>query len=295
MTFEFDDPAQAEVWASLRALNDAWTTGDPARLAEYFHPQMVAITATDRLRLTGRDACLASWQGFAQAARIHRWRELEPLVQLYGDTAIVTYYFDMAFDMGGRRIDMGGRDMFVFVREHGRWWAVADHSRHTRIRYSRPMSSPDSQPLRLIAPPPALYFGALLLGVALHVVAPIAVMPARHVLTVPGGVLMVLSGAFARWAFLTMRRSGATANPKKPSEALTTDGPFRVSRNPIYVAMTGLSVGLAFLVNFAWPLLLLAPLLALMQWGVVLREERYLAGKFGDDYAAYRARVRRWL
>ena len=61
-----------------------------------------------------------------RAARIHRWREIEPLVQLYGDTAVVTYYFDMAFDMGGRTIELGGRDMFVFVKENGRWWAVAD-------------------------------------------------------------------------------------------------------------------------------------------------------------------------
>lgn len=126
MTTTFDDPAQTEVWATLRALNDAWTQGDGSSLAECFHPNMVAITATDRLRLAGRDACLASWQGFVRATRIHRWREIDPLVQIYGDTAVVTYYFDMAFDMAGRTVELGGRDMFVFVREDGRWLAVAD-------------------------------------------------------------------------------------------------------------------------------------------------------------------------
>lgn len=157
------------------------------------------------------------------------------------------------------------------------------------------MSHPDSPALRLIAPPPVIYIGMLLLGVAIHVLSPVGIFPATHAHEVLGGVLLLFSGAFARWAFLTMRRSGTTANPRRPSEALATGGPFRVSRNPIYVAMTGIYIALALLVNSAWLLVLLAPLLVFMQWGVILREERYLAGKFGNEYIAYSARVRRWL
>lgn len=157
------------------------------------------------------------------------------------------------------------------------------------------MNNPDSLPLRLIAPPPVMHIGALLLGVVIHVLSPISIFSATPAHEVLAGFLLVLSGAFARWAFLTMRRLGTTANPKKPSEALVTDGPFRISRNPIYVAMTGLYIGLAFLVNSAWPLILLIPLLMLMQWGVILREERYLSRKFGSEYTAYSSRVRRWL
>lgn len=157
------------------------------------------------------------------------------------------------------------------------------------------MNNPDSLPLRLIAPPPVLYIGALLLGVVIHVLSPISIFSATPAHEILAGFLLVLSGAFARWAFLTMRRLGTTANPKKLSEALVTDGPFRISRNPIYVAMTGLYLGLAFLVNSAWPLILLAPLLIVMQWGVILREERYLSGEFGSEYTAYSSRVRRWL
>lgn len=140
-----------------------------------------------------------------------------------------------------------------------------------------------------------MYIGALLLGVAIHVLSPMAILPATHTHAILGGVLLLISGTFARWAFLTMRRLGTTANPRKPSEALATDGPFRISRNPIYVAMTGLYIGSAFLVNSAWLLMLLPPLLMFMQWGVILREERYLTGKFGDEYTAYSSRVRRWL
>ncbi len=126
MTPGFADPLQQEAWATIRALNDAWTKGDPDDLAHYFHERMVAITPTDRERRVGRAACVAGWKGFAEAATIHRWVERDPQIELYGDTAVVTYYFDMSFDMAGRRIDLGGRDMFVLVRENGRWWAVAD-------------------------------------------------------------------------------------------------------------------------------------------------------------------------
>ncbi len=157
------------------------------------------------------------------------------------------------------------------------------------------MSNPDSLPLRLIAPPPVMYIGTLLLGVAINALSPMAIFPATHAHEILGGFLLVFSGAFARWAFLTMRQLGTTANPKKPSEALATGGPFRISRNPIYVAMTGLYIGLAFLVNSAWLLILLAPLLMFMQWGVIWREERYLLGKFGNEYTSYSLRVRRWL
>jgi hypothetical protein len=126
MTVHFDDPIRRDVWQTLRALNDAWTKGNPDDLIGYFHPNMVAITATDRERLEGREACVAGWKHFAQAARIHHWRELEPRIQVYGHTAVVTYYFDMSFDMGGQTVMLGGRDMFVFVKEGGKWLAVAD-------------------------------------------------------------------------------------------------------------------------------------------------------------------------
>lgn len=126
MTKRSLDADQASAWATVRAINEAWTTGRPDDLAEYFHRDMVAITASDRLRREGRAACLAGWKGFAESARVLYWDEREPLVQIYGDTAIITYYYDMRFAMRGEVVHTGGRDMFILVRENGRWWAVAD-------------------------------------------------------------------------------------------------------------------------------------------------------------------------
>ena len=126
MTIKFDDSIKQEIWGTVRAMNDAWTKGNPDDLAKYFHQDMVAITATDRNRLDGGAACIDGWKGFANAARIHRWEEIDPVIHVYGNSAVVAYNFDMSFDMGGQTISMGGRDMFFFVKENGRWWAVAD-------------------------------------------------------------------------------------------------------------------------------------------------------------------------
>ena len=122
----FDDPDAQQVWETLRALNDAWTCGNPDDLVEYFHPDMVAVTPVARERLEGAAASIAGWKGFAEAAEIHYWKERDLKIQIYGDSAVVSYYFDMSFDMGGKHFELGGRDLFFFVRENRRWWAVAD-------------------------------------------------------------------------------------------------------------------------------------------------------------------------
>ncbi|TRW93174.1 nuclear transport factor 2 family protein [Candidatus Methylobacter oryzae] len=126
MIIRFDDPVQQEIWTTIRALNDAWTKGNPDDLANYFHRNMVAITSTDRMRREGGVDCIAGWKGFAEATRIHHWRETDPVIHVYGDASVVAYYFDIAFDMNGQTFNSAGRDMFFMVKEEGRWWAVGD-------------------------------------------------------------------------------------------------------------------------------------------------------------------------
>jgi hypothetical protein len=118
-----------EVWETVRALNRLWTIENRAdKLADYFHKDMVAITPTDRLRLEGGKACVAGWEGFTDAAMIHYWKEIDPKIELFGNGtfAVVTYYFDMSFDMNDLAITMGGRDMMSLVNEGGKWLVVAD-------------------------------------------------------------------------------------------------------------------------------------------------------------------------
>jgi protein-S-isoprenylcysteine O-methyltransferase Ste14 len=146
----------------------------------------------------------------------------------------------------------------------------------------------------VVALPPVLYTGTLLLALALHWLFPIRPFPAP-LCRVLGAILILVSGALAKWGEVAMHRAGTNVRPDQPSTTIVTDGPFRFSRNPLYLSITGLYVGIALMVNALFPFLLLIPLLAVMYWGVILREERYLEAKFGDTYRAYKARVRRWI
>jgi protein-S-isoprenylcysteine O-methyltransferase Ste14 len=110
-----------------------------------------------------------------------------------------------------------------------------------------------------------------------------------------GGVVLASGLVLAIWGRRVMERAGTNVNPTLPATALVATGPFRFSRNPLYVALTLIYVGLALLANALWVLVLIVPVLLVMHYGVVRREERYLEAKFGDAYRAYRASVRRYL
>jgi len=92
-----------------------------------------------------------------------------------------------------------------------------------------------------------------------------------------------------------MHGAGTNISPLKPSISLVTSGPYRFSRNPLYVALTLIYAGLTMLLNSWWGFLLLAPVLSVLHIGVVRREEAYLERKFGDEYPAYKGSVRRYI
>jgi protein-S-isoprenylcysteine O-methyltransferase Ste14 len=108
------------------------------------------------------------------------------------------------------------------------------------------------------------------------------------------GAALVCACALALWAHQTLNRAGTTADPRGPTTTLVTDGPFRFSRNPIYIAELLLYLSVAFFVDSVSFLPVLIPVVLVLDVGVVRREERYLEAKFGDDYRRYAARVRRW-
>src|SRR3954453_6997819 len=105
------------------------------------------------------------------------------------------------------------------------------------------------------------------------------------------GVFAVVNG----WALLAMARHGTGLLPGQASTTILDRGPFGLSRNPLYVGLLVLSAGVALLAGSLWALLALPLEWALLRWGAVLPEERYLSAKFGDSYAEYRSRVRRWV
>ncbi len=110
-----------------------------------------------------------------------------------------------------------------------------------------------------------------------------------------GILVFVVALALATWAIVTMTKAGSNVPTNRPTTTIVESGPYRFTRNPIYLGMFGGLIGLAIAFDTLWLLLMLVPFALVIRYGVVAREEAYLERKFGDLYRGYRLRVRRWL
>lgn len=145
-----------------------------------------------------------------------------------------------------------------------------------------------------IVRPPLVYLGAIALGLLLHFAWPIRlVSPA---VSVPlGGTAVLVAVALFLWAVNTFRTAGTPVPGNRPTTTIVRTGPYRYSRNPIYLSFSLLQLGVAFWVNSLWLLVTLMPAVALMSFVVIPREEHYLENRFPSGYLPYKASVRRWL
>ena len=146
----------------------------------------------------------------------------------------------------------------------------------------------------VIAPPPLIYLSGVGLGFVLEALLPSASLPGWLRWGIGGAVLLVgiaLARAFVR----SLMGGGTTVSPYSASSALVTSGPYRFSRNPGYLGMALAFAGISLMSSAVWSLVALVPTLAVIDLGVIRREERYLERTFGGEYRAYRARTRRWL
>jgi protein-S-isoprenylcysteine O-methyltransferase Ste14 len=145
-------------------------------------------------------------------------------------------------------------------------------------------------------PVPWVFVLTYLIGVALERVLPLGTLPvSQTVVGLLGCMLLVTGVLVAGWGWLTFRRARTTTVPGKISSQLVTWGPYRFSRNPMYVGLSLVYVGEAGLLRQGWPVLFLPLVLVYLNWGVIRVEEGKLEVTFPQQYAAYRAKVRRWL
>lgn len=154
------------------------------------------------------------------------------------------------------------------------------------------LSSPDHAGVRF--PPPLLYVAGLGLGILLQALWPLPAW-SRAV-----GVLLALPCTalcfvFCGWAIALFRQSRTSLVPIVPTATLVTRGPYRVTRNPMYVGLAFLYAGTALYFRLSWGLLLLPLVLVAVYRLVIVREERYLERRFGEAYTRYKRQVRRWL
>jgi protein-S-isoprenylcysteine O-methyltransferase Ste14 len=146
----------------------------------------------------------------------------------------------------------------------------------------------------ILFPPPLTYLLSLITGLVVDKRFHVPLLPGR-VARALGWPLVVSGVVLNGWFFLTMRRADTPIDPREPVSNLTTDGPFRYTRNPAYLSMTLVYAGIAVLRNALWALVLLPLVLFVIQRDQIEREERYLERTFGEEYLRYKARVRRWV
>ena len=148
---------------------------------------------------------------------------------------------------------------------------------------------------QVIIRPPLVWALAVIAGFALNWLVPLPFLPADLPAGWLGAMVFVLALALGVWAIVTMTRAGSNVPTNRPTTTIVESGPYRFTRNPIYLGMFLGLIGLAIAFDNLWLLMTLVPFALVIRYGVVAREEAYLERKFGDVYRGYRSRVRRWL
>lgn len=146
----------------------------------------------------------------------------------------------------------------------------------------------------VVVPPPLIYLAGLAVGFGLEALLPGTSLPGA-VRWVLGGVIFLLGLGFGLAFNTAFAREGTAVEPWKPTTAIVTGGPYRLTRNPAYLGMALMYAGIALLGDALWALAPLPVVLAVIDRLVIAREERYLERKFGREYLDYKGTVRRWI
>ncbi|HKV43835.1 MAG TPA: isoprenylcysteine carboxylmethyltransferase family protein [bacterium] len=157
-------------------------------------------------------------------------------------------------------------------------------------------SSSAERGARVRFPPPLIVVICILVGVVFQYAVTRAPVPVDRAISAMGGILILMIGlGFIASARILFMRTGQNPAPWTPSSELILKGPYRFTRNPMYLGITLFEIGSGLAVNNLWISLFAAPALVTVHFIAVLPEERYLSKKFGESYKTYRAQVRRYL
>src|SRR3954454_15475228 len=286
-------PKSGPIWRVARCLSS--TAGSPgSSVAAVIRPPSSSIpapmsrsTSCSRIRLPSRpQPCMTHWDSP---------RSIRPSASSLRSTSAAK----PAYRASTPPAISPPRDCPQSPRHHGkaRWRASSPSNQcwfeSTDWRMSMAVE-PDSAGVRF--PPPFIYLGALLLGLAVERFVTLRSFGIDWPLLVATGALLFVAGATMMLAAAGLfRRLGTNVPPSLPTTLIATTGPYRWNRNPMYLGMDLIYAGLA--IGFDGPIVfaLLPLVLIAIQTQVIAREERYLEAKFGDDYRRYKTEVLRWL
>lgn len=142
-----------------------------------------------------------------------------------------------------------------------------------------------------LSPP---YHIGLLLGLLLHYVKPLRILESDALLLL-GVSLIIISLVLFAVSLRSFAKANTSIDPRKETTFIVSSGPYKFSRNPIYLSYSILYLGITAFFNDFWFLILLVPILIIVHYGVIKREEYYLTKKFGEKYIKHKKSVRRWM
>ncbi len=145
-------------------------------------------------------------------------------------------------------------------------------------------------------PPPVIFFVLLIAGYAGNRIMPFNFkFPSLIVSLLVGMLILTISGAIAAAAIIVMMKNKTAINYNKPTTKFILKGPFRFTRNPLYLSLLLSMAAIAVIANSLWYFIFLIVMFLAFNFGIVACEERYLTNNFGDEYIQYKNKVRRWI
>lgn len=124
MNSSINTEIKRSIWQIIQDLNKAWIEGHPENLENYFHNDMIIVAPDFQEKGNGKEACVESYKNFTNMASISNFKESDPKIEIFGFTAIVSYSFEISYEMNNETFQDTGRDLFVFIHENKKWQAV---------------------------------------------------------------------------------------------------------------------------------------------------------------------------
>jgi protein-S-isoprenylcysteine O-methyltransferase Ste14 len=154
------------------------------------------------------------------------------------------------------------------------------------------MSDTDAPNVKII--PPLVYLAGIVIGIAISIWIPTKIVPSSPAWTL-GGILIICGAVLSGSAILKFKGVGTTVRPDRAASTLVIVGPYRITRNPMYLGLALVYVGIAIAVQSVWALIFLPVVLTIIQRRAIEPEEAFLERRFGTSYIRYKEKVGRWI